>query len=242
VPRRVGDRCARSEGSAAEAHGSRHEARELTGAARGDLAAGWKLAPPHPKSPPCTTEPNESKLVQTAKVDPTFIWKDGVTSLGSEVDIFKTDAQAKADWRLSTLKLFRACLLENARSQLGKTFKVRIASAKSLSSPAAARRPPAPLPDRLRDQARLDSGLARERRLRARQGPDHHRHALLLGAEPAAVVGVERAPPDALRPPRRRDLATAAADGRPTGLAAGSAILDGAVRDWSAGPHACGRR
>jgi hypothetical protein len=102
----------------------------------GDLAAGWKAAPPHPDSPPCTTGPNESKLVQTAKIDPTFIWKDGVTSLGSEVDIFKTQAQAKADWRLSTLKLFRACLLENARSQLGKTFNVQIASAKSLSSPA----------------------------------------------------------------------------------------------------------
>jgi hypothetical protein len=101
-----------------------------------DLAAGWRAAPPHPKSPPCTTEPNESKLVQTARIDPTFIWRDGVTSLGSEVDIFKTAAQAKTDWRLSTLTLFRACLLENARAQLGKTFSVQIASAKSLSSPA----------------------------------------------------------------------------------------------------------
>ncbi len=101
-----------------------------------DLAAGWKLAPAHPKSPPCTTEPNESKLVQTAQIDPTFLWTDGVTSLGSEVDIFKTPAQAETDWRLSTLKLFRSCLLENARSQLGKKFNVRIASAKSLSSPA----------------------------------------------------------------------------------------------------------
>lgn len=101
-----------------------------------DLAAGWKLAPPHPDSPPCTTEPNESKLVQTAQIDPTFLWTDGVTSLGSEVDIFKTPAQAETDWRFSTLKLFRACLLESARSQLGKKFNVRIASAKSLSSPA----------------------------------------------------------------------------------------------------------
>jgi hypothetical protein len=101
-----------------------------------DLAAGWKTAPPQPKSPPCTSEPNESKLVQTARIDPTFIWTDGVTSLGTEVDIFKTATQAQTDWRLSTLKLFRACLLESARTQLGKKFVVHIASAKSLASPA----------------------------------------------------------------------------------------------------------
>ena len=74
--------------------------------------------------------------MQTAKIDPTFLWTDGVTSLGTEVDIFKTATQAETDWRYSTLKLFRACLLENARAQLGKKFNVQIASAKSLSSPA----------------------------------------------------------------------------------------------------------
>ena len=101
-----------------------------------DLAAGWTLTKPTPDPPPCKTEPDESNLVETARIDPTFIWTDGVTSLGTEVDIFKTATQAETDWRFSTLNLFRACLLENARSQLGKKFNVQIASAKSLSSPA----------------------------------------------------------------------------------------------------------
>ena len=100
-----------------------------------DLAAGWKAAPAQPNSPPCSTEPNESKLVQTAKIDPTFIWKDGVTTLGTEVDIFKTASQAQTDWKLSTLTLFRNCLLESARGQLGKKFTVGIASAKALKAP-----------------------------------------------------------------------------------------------------------
>ena len=83
-----------------------------------DLPAGWKPAKPTPNPPPCTTEPDESKLVETARIDPTFIWTDGVTTLGTEVDIFKTAAMAETDWGLSTLALFRSCLLESARDQL----------------------------------------------------------------------------------------------------------------------------
>jgi hypothetical protein len=99
---------------------------------KSDLATGWKATPSNPSPPPCSAEPDESKLVQTARIDPTFVWTDGVTTLGTEVDIFRTPAQARTDWRLSTLKLFRACLLESARNQLGKKFKVSVASAKEL--------------------------------------------------------------------------------------------------------------
>jgi hypothetical protein len=59
---------------------------------RSDLAAGWKLDPPAKSDPPCTAGPDESNLVETAKVDPSFTWKDGVTNVGSEVDIFRTAA------------------------------------------------------------------------------------------------------------------------------------------------------
>ncbi len=82
---------------------------------RGDLAAGWKPQPKQKPPPPCVAEPDESKLVQTAQVDPTFVWKDGITNIGSEVDIFKTAAQARLDWRLTTLKVVRVCLLQTAR-------------------------------------------------------------------------------------------------------------------------------
>ena len=56
---------------------------------------GWKLDPPAKPNPPCTAGPDESKLVQTAKADPSFTWKDGVTNIGSEVDIFSTPAEAR---------------------------------------------------------------------------------------------------------------------------------------------------
>jgi hypothetical protein len=101
---------------------------------RTDLVAGWKPAKPTPNPPPCTTEPDESKLIQTARIDPTFVWSDGVTTLGSQVDIFKTAAMAQTDWNLSTLKLFRDCLLQSAQHQLPH-YTVRVVSAKKLAPP-----------------------------------------------------------------------------------------------------------
>jgi len=100
-----------------------------------DLAAGWKPAKPTPNPPPCKTEPDESELVQTARIDPTFVWKDGVTTLGTQVDIFKTASMAQTDWSLSTLPLFRSCLLQSARDQLPH-YTVRVVSAKRLPAPA----------------------------------------------------------------------------------------------------------
>src|SRR5258707_1778129 len=88
----------------------RHTAADMKRAAalalrRTDLAAGWKADKPQKPSPPCTAGPDESKLVQTARIDPSFTWKDGVTNVGSEVDIFRSAPEARQDWRLSTLGL-----------------------------------------------------------------------------------------------------------------------------------------
>ena len=101
-----------------------------------DLPAGWKPAKPTPNPPPCTTEPDESRLVETARIDPTFIWKDGLTTIGTEVDIFKTAAMAQTDWALSTLALFQSCLLESARDQL-PSYTVTLLSAQKLPRPSA---------------------------------------------------------------------------------------------------------
>jgi hypothetical protein len=107
---------------------------------RSDLAAGWKLDPPAKSNPPCTAGPDESKLVQTAKIDPSFTWKDGVTNIGSEADIFKTAADARTDWRASTRSLLETCLLQSARAGAGKKANVRIVSTSMLTAPKGAER------------------------------------------------------------------------------------------------------
>jgi hypothetical protein len=106
----------------------------------GDLAAGWKLDPPAKPSPPCTAGPDESDLVQTAKVDPSFTWKDGVTNVGSEVDVFRTTADARADWRASTRSLLATCLLQSARAGAGKKLRVTLVSAQTLAAPKGVER------------------------------------------------------------------------------------------------------
>jgi hypothetical protein len=103
---------------------------------RSDLASGWTASPNDKPAPPCSTEPDESQLVQTARIDPTFVWQDGATTVGSEIDIFRTTAQAQRDWKLSTLKLMRDCLLESARKQFAKQHViVNVAAADSLATP-----------------------------------------------------------------------------------------------------------
>jgi opacity protein-like surface antigen len=107
---------------------------------RADLGSGWKVDTRNPGNTACAAEPNESKLVQTAKVDPSFVWQDGVTTLGSEVDVYKTAAMAREDWGLSTLRLERACLIEAATSDLGGHGRVTLDSATKLPSPGLAER------------------------------------------------------------------------------------------------------
>jgi hypothetical protein len=106
----------------------------------GDLAAGWKLDPPAKPNPPCTARPDESNLVQTAKLDPSFTWKDGVTNVGSEVDMFRTAADARADWRATTRAMLATCLLRSARAGVGKTGRVTIVSAQTLAAPKGVER------------------------------------------------------------------------------------------------------
>jgi hypothetical protein len=105
-----------------------------------DFATGWKLDPPAKTNPPCTAGPDESSFVQTAKVDPSFTYRDGVTNVGSEADIFRSAAEARQDWRASTPSLLGTCLLQSAGAGLGKKARVRIASAKTLATPAGAER------------------------------------------------------------------------------------------------------
>lgn len=79
---------------------------------RSDLAAGWTLDSPTSPTTTCKAEPDESKLVQTGRVDPSYTYRDGVTNVGSEVDVFKTPQDEAVDWRLSNSLSLRDCLAE----------------------------------------------------------------------------------------------------------------------------------
>ncbi len=103
----------------------------------GDLAAGWKLDPPAKDDAPCAASPDESSLVQTAKVDPSFTYRDGVTNVGSEVDIFRTVKDERQDWRASGRSLLETCLLQSARSGAGKNVRVALVSSATLPAPKA---------------------------------------------------------------------------------------------------------
>src|SRR5260370_12811204 len=113
---------------------------------RTDLAAGWKTDKPQKPSPPCTAGPDESKLVQTARIDPSFTWKDGVTNVGSEVDIFRSAPEALQDWRLSKLDLSSTCLLPSPRAGVGAGVQGALLSATKPPAPGAG---PPPLHIRL---------------------------------------------------------------------------------------------
>ena len=106
-----------------------------------DLAAGWKVEKqPAGSGPVCAGEPDESALVQTAKIDPSFVWTDSLTRIGSQVDIFQTAAMARKDWDLSTLKLAASCLLQEASAEFGKNVHVTLVSSKALAPPGNAER------------------------------------------------------------------------------------------------------
>ena len=107
---------------------------------RTDLAAGWTAAKPVPDSPPCVGSPDESDLVQTARIDPSFTWRDGATTIGSEVDVFRSKQEALKDWRLSTFALTKKCMLQSARDGLGKGVRVSIAGGSPLTPPRGSER------------------------------------------------------------------------------------------------------
>jgi hypothetical protein len=108
---------------------------------RSDLGAGWKQDPAKPDTFVCKGEPDESRLIQTGKVERSFTWRDGVTNLLTQVDIFKTAADTKEDWRLSaSAHLQSDCALQAFRSGMPKGVTVRIVSAKELAPPKIADR------------------------------------------------------------------------------------------------------
>jgi opacity protein-like surface antigen len=105
-----------------------------------DFATGWKLDPPAKPNPPGTAGPDESSFVQTAKVAPSFTYKDGVTNVGSEADVFRSAIEAQKDWNASTASLLGTCLLQSASAGFGQKVHVRLASTKTLPAPKGAER------------------------------------------------------------------------------------------------------
>jgi hypothetical protein len=96
-----------------------------------DLAAGWHAnKSTSPNDPPCKSQPDESALVQTARIDPSFTYQDGITSVGSEVDVFRSAREARTDWRLSTLPALKDCFASGLA--LGAKVPVTVSSFKQL--------------------------------------------------------------------------------------------------------------
>ena len=99
---------------------------------RADLSAGWHAdkSTSGGGNAPCKSQPDESSLVQTALVDPWFTYRDGVTNIGSEVDVFRTAREARLDWRLSTLRAVKDCIASGL--QTGAKTRVTVSAFKRL--------------------------------------------------------------------------------------------------------------
>lgn len=105
---------------------------------RADFQAGWKQEKSSSNSgPDCTAQPDESKLIETADVDPTFDSPNGgAVTVDSEVTLFKTKAMALADWRTGRLALLKTCLGELLSKALGKRATVTVAQQASVPAKA----------------------------------------------------------------------------------------------------------
>jgi hypothetical protein len=77
----------------------------------------------------CASRPDESGLVQTALIDPSFFWRDGASNVGSEVDVFHSAREARLDWQLSTLRVLTDCV--RSELQHGGT-RVTVSAAREL--------------------------------------------------------------------------------------------------------------
>jgi hypothetical protein len=77
----------------------------------------------------CSSRPDESGIVQTALIDPSFFWLDGAQNLGSEVDVFRSAREARLDWQLSTLRVLTDCV--RSALQHGGT-RVTVSAAREL--------------------------------------------------------------------------------------------------------------
>jgi hypothetical protein len=89
---------------------------------RSDFVAGWtrEKASGGDSGPSCSAQPDQSKLLETADVDPTFDSPNGgAVSVDSEVTLYRTKAMALSDWRSAPLPVLRACFAELLAKQLG---------------------------------------------------------------------------------------------------------------------------
>jgi len=92
-----------------------------------DLPAGWKRVKSDNSSDTCAAQPDESRLVETADVDPTFDSPAGaVIEVDSEVQLFATAAQARHDWGWATAAALRSCAQEEIGRQFGGRVKVAL--------------------------------------------------------------------------------------------------------------------
>lgn len=92
-----------------------------------DLPAGWKRVSSGNSDDTCAAQPDESQLVETADVDPTFDSPAGaVAEIDSEVQTFATAAQARRDWSSATGAAIRSCLQEEIARQIGGQVKVTL--------------------------------------------------------------------------------------------------------------------
>ena len=109
---------------------------------KSDLQAGWTAdrSTATDNSTICSAQPDESKLVETADVDPSFTYKDKVTNIGSEVQLFRTAANARTDWRFITLAALKTCVVEEMRQELGKGARAEVTAAKELPLHASTER------------------------------------------------------------------------------------------------------
>jgi hypothetical protein len=106
-----------------------------------DLQAGWTAdRGATTSSTICSAQPDESKLVETADVDPSFTYKDKATNVGSEVQLFRTAANARTDWRFITLAALKTCVVEEMRRELGKSARADMTAAKALPLHASTER------------------------------------------------------------------------------------------------------
>ncbi len=86
-----------------------------------DFEPGWKPAKPDNSSgPACSLQPDQSKLIETADVDPTFDSPNGgAVTIDSEVTLYRTSAMARSDWNSASLPVLRACFVEFLKKQSG---------------------------------------------------------------------------------------------------------------------------
>jgi hypothetical protein len=96
---------------------------------RADFVAGWtqeKTSSSGGGNADCSAYPDESKLIETGSVDPSFDSPNGgAVTVDSEVDVYATKAMALAEWRNGKLSVLRTCFAELLTKTTGKHVVVK---------------------------------------------------------------------------------------------------------------------